>query len=167
MTILKSLLSLFLMFLGYSVALCQDSDCIFDLETQTDEFLVETTFWEGHTWDAEAKTAFVSLSETDSLEIYRGGCTHFGYYVTLISSTKEVKISDHAFWIAEIQKWTHQLPDFDNDFVDVLLENRGEPDESSPNQLVWYLDHENYCVTELWIENRNGKVEVHLGYYLC
>jgi hypothetical protein len=164
---LKIILVCIIMLSNYQAVNGQDTDCIFDLETQTNDFLIETPFWENHNWDVEAKTAYVKLTEADSLEIYRGGCSHFGYYVSLISSSQNADISDDAFWIAEIQKWTHQLPDFDNDFVYALLENRGEPDESSPNQLVWYLDDENYCVTELWIEFKHGKVEVRLGYYLC
>ncbi|RIJ42554.1 hypothetical protein [Pontibacter oryzae] len=52
-------------------------DCIFDQETQTDEFLKNVSELNNYSWDNDKRTATVILETGDTLLIYRGGCNHF------------------------------------------------------------------------------------------
>ena len=77
----------------------QDNECIYDLETQTNGFLKETSFGEIHEWNNDNKTALIHISEYETLEILRGGCSHFNYFVTLTHYEDTADISDYKSWI--------------------------------------------------------------------
>ncbi|RNI30024.1 hypothetical protein EFA69_10910 [Rufibacter immobilis] len=52
-------------------------ECVFDQETQTDEFLKDAKELKGYKWDYGKRTATFLLETGDTLLIYRGGCSHF------------------------------------------------------------------------------------------
>ncbi|MBA9079885.1 MULTISPECIES: hypothetical protein [Rufibacter] len=52
-------------------------ECVFDQETQTDEFLKDVEELKGYKWDYGKRTATFLLETGDTLQIYRGGCSHF------------------------------------------------------------------------------------------
>ncbi len=145
----------------------QESDCIFDQLTQTNEFLKGTEFWNIHEWDNETKTALVHISEYETLEIKKGGCVHFSYYVTLSLFDDSTRLDNHEYWIDAIQTWTHKLPDFDNEHLDSLIKKRTNPEQNSDKQLVWFFDQDMYCSSELWIEREGTKTTIRIGYYQC
>lgn len=86
----------------------ESDDCIFDQQTQTDEFLRNIIELSGYYWDKESKTASIILENGDSLLITRGGCYHFGVTAEfrLRNDTTDysdwTKVYDKVLWIAKV-----------------------------------------------------------------
>ena len=57
----------------------QNSDfdeCVFDMKTQTSDFLNEIKEFENYLWIDSLKMAMIPLGNGDTIEVNRGGCDH-------------------------------------------------------------------------------------------
>jgi len=85
-----------------------DNDCIFNQETQTDDFLKGIKIFKNYKWDNKAKTAKIKLENGDSIIIFRGGCVHFGVSAKMKIKKSTIDFSDwenvntKVLWIAKI-----------------------------------------------------------------
>ena len=61
-----------------------NQDCIFDQETQTDEFLKGIEELKNYSWNPKTKIATIKISDEETLEIFRGGCDHFSFEAKFI-----------------------------------------------------------------------------------
>jgi hypothetical protein len=136
----------------------EDEDCIFDQTTQTDDFLKGIKEFEGYTWNKETKTASIRLSENEALEIYRGGCAHFGLSISFkligenVSYPKDKQVVfGKLLWAAKLIK------EFDYELIekDILNENfeiyNGHNNtslellsETNNSLYIWISDHSEY-----------------------
>ncbi len=148
-------------------AISQENECVFDLETQTNEFLKNTDLWNNHDWDSKTKTATIYASDHETLEITRGGCDHFSYYLTLTLNDDQTELIDYDYWLDHILLWARALNDFDIDQFESVNTMTLKPNSESINQVVWYLEQELYCSSEIWIEKEGSKTKITIGYYLC
>ncbi len=83
-------------------------DCIFDQNTQTDEFLKGIKELQDYKWDSVSKTATVTLDNGDTLLIKRGGCNSFGVSAEfkIIKDTTDYSNWNNVFkkilWISKV-----------------------------------------------------------------
>lgn len=83
-------------------------DCIFDVSAQNDDFLKGIGELEGYHWNPETKTAFIRISKTETLDIFRGGCDHFSMKATF-SVSKDLTLEknqkdlfDKIIWVSSL-----------------------------------------------------------------
>ena len=55
-----------------------DEECVFDMSTQTDEFLRSNNLLKNFSWDSNNKIA-IGLIGKDTLQITRGGCVTLAF----------------------------------------------------------------------------------------
>ncbi len=136
----------------------EDEDCIFDQATQTDEFLKGIKELEGYVWNQETKTAAIRISENETLEIYRGGCDHFGLSISFKLTGKNVSYPKDREVVFGKLLWAVKLiKEFDYELIekDILNENfeiyNGHNNTSlellseKKNSLyIWISDHSEY-----------------------
>lgn len=95
-------------------------DCVFDQNTQTDEFLRNIPELKPYEWDQNSQTATVILDTRDTLFITRGGCAHFGVSAEFRLKNDKANYSDwnevykKILWIAELLKSEFMLDDIKN-----------------------------------------------------
>jgi hypothetical protein len=71
-----------------------EDDCVFDLNTQTDDFLKETPKFSNYVWNNERKKATIKLDNGNTLIVTRGGCVHFSFYGNLLLNKSELDLND-------------------------------------------------------------------------
>lgn len=168
MNLSRLILTLVVVFLCQSFSIsAQDDDCVFDLDLQTSEFLKETKYWDNHHWHDDTKKATIKISNTETLEIIRGGCAHYNYYVKLAVQETTVDLGDMNYWIGQIQAHTHELKDFDNQYMDSLLTTTPEFVERSDDHAVCFYKQTRYCNVELYLKRVGNKTMIEIGYYRC
>ena len=139
--------------------------CVFDQETQTDEFLIGVKEFSNYSWDDEAKIASIELENDERIDITRGGCDHFTYSVELISKTDTTPHDNADYWIARIQEYYSHLNDFDKELIDSLLEDRGEPETKTERFVFWPFQSEGYLGgIELIISSDKEARSIYIGY---
>ncbi|MBL4651730.1 MAG: hypothetical protein JKY53_02540 [Flavobacteriales bacterium] len=121
----RNTLSLFILFIYVSFSFTIDSevqevktqefvvidsvlidDCIFDTKTQNEEFLKGIEELSGWNWIDGLHTAFIPLENGDTIEINKGGCIHYNYYVRLHSYSDSTSVRQTNYWKNEILKIT-------------------------------------------------------------
>ncbi|WP_452227649.1 hypothetical protein [Lacinutrix sp. MEBiC02404] len=147
-----------------------EDDCVFDLNTQTDDFLKEIPEFSNYVWDNEQKKATIKLENGNTLIITRGGCAHFSFYGNLFLNKSELNLNDEsgifkkALQIAE--KLFHKS---DYELIKELLKNKDYEIEKSENQ--YYLDFKDdrYCDMTLVVENLTDQnlISIEIGFYQC
>ncbi len=147
-----------------------EDDCVFDLNTQTDDFLKEIPEFSNYVWDNERKKATIKLNNGNTLIVTRGGCDHFSFYGNLLLNKSELNFNDESgilkktLWIAEML--FHKS---DYELIKKSLNNQDYEIEKSENQ--YYLDFKNnaYCDMTLVIENLTDQnlVSIEIGFYQC
>ncbi|WP_340154053.1 hypothetical protein [uncultured Marivirga sp.] len=158
---------LFILFTLSFQAFSQDSDCVFDLSTQTDDFIKEIEETETYTWDDSKKEATILLDNGDTLIAHRGGCNHFGVSGTLIKENVRLENIDKSYiiqsgiWIAERMFTPANVKE-----LKIKLETEdyqiGRDDE---NLFYLYFNHESYSEYFLRAERIEGLVKIQIGYY--
>lgn len=146
-----------------------DDDCVFDLNTQNDDFLKGIPEFSNYSWDSEQKKATIKLDSKTTLIATRGGCTHFSFYGNLIQHNSELhldderKIFEKAVWIAE--KLFHKS---DSDFIKSLLNKRNFTLDESAHQKNYIFQTDRYCEMTLVVETlKDGQLSIEMGYYMC
>ncbi|RBP27027.1 hypothetical protein DFR65_1125 [Oceanihabitans sediminis] len=146
-----------------------EDDCVFDLNTQTDDFLKEIPEFSNYVWDNEQKKATIKLDDGNTLIVTRGGCVHFSFYGNLLLNKSELNLNDEskifekALWIAE--KLFHKS---DFEFIKESLNKRTFEIEQSEYQKYYDFQIDRYCDMTLVIEKtNNNQMSIEIGYYIC
>lgn len=144
-------------------------DCVFDLNTQTDDFLKEIPEFSNYFWDNEQKKATIKLDDGNTLIVTRGGCTHFAFYGNLLLDQSELNINNEsiifekALWIAQR---LFNKSDFDH--IKESLDKKNFEIEQSENQKYYTFQSDAYCDMTLVVEKINShQISIEIGYYLC
>ncbi len=146
-----------------------EDDCVFDLNTQTDDFLKDAGEFTNYVWDNKQKKATITLKNQNTLIVTRGGCAHFSFYGNLIlnnsqlSLNDENKIFENALWISK--KLFHKS---DFEFIKQLLNKRKFEIIQSENQKYYDFQIDRYCDMTLVIEKlKDNQISIEIGYYIC
>ena len=143
-------------------------DCVFDMNTQTSEFLEGIKEFENFLWIDSLKTATIPLENGDTIEITRGGCDHYSFYVTLISYSDLTKIEDVDYWINRMEKLTRLISEFENDNIYSLYQEEKYNLIENDNQLYYSFNQDAYCDMSLTLEQYSKKkITITIGYYMC
>jgi hypothetical protein len=149
-------------------AASEAEDCVFDLKAQNDSFLMGVEPFKNYVWVDSLKTAIVGMANGDTIEITRGGCVHYSYYISLNSGSDTTSFSNTQHWINKIRSLAKHLPGFENDMIDALISAKRYSVEQNEDLYVYSFEQEKYCYMELSIQPLDGKrILVELGYYLC
>lgn len=85
-----------------SIAYIEKSDnCIFDLTTQTDDFIDSIPEIKNYSWNSETHTAMSIKPNGDTLILVRGGCDHFVKGIWKASRSDLLNDGDENIWIEE------------------------------------------------------------------
>ena len=148
-----------------------EEECIFDLKTQTDEFLKKIPEFSNYVWNKKDKKATIKLNNGRKLIVTRGGCDHFSFYGNLIldKTQLDLKNEDEIFklslWVAEklFHKSDYEL------MKEQLLKTKNYKLEKTIDQYYLTFTQDNYCNMTLVAENLNDEnlISVEIGYYIC
>ena len=146
-----------------------EDDCIFDVATQTPEFLDGIDQLKNYTWDDNSKTATIPLDNGDTVEITRGGCAHYSFYISLRSPSDTTALSNTAHWISKLKNITMLFEaDFENETIYSLLSDGQYDLDSTANQHYYVLLQDQYCDMTFRIQRiPGGGALVEVGYYIC
>ena len=146
-----------------------EGDCIFDLKTQTDDFLKAIPEFSNYVWDNESKKGTVKLDNGNTLIVTHGGCSDFSFYGNLILNNSELNLNNEsevfekALWIS---KKLFDKSDFE--YIKESLSNRNFDIEQVENQKYYIFQIEIYCEMTLVIEKINkNKISIEIGYSIC
>ena len=144
-------------------------ECIFDQATQTNDFLKEKPLFKEFKWDSISKVASGVIG-ADSIQITRGGCTHFSFYVVI--RTKELdtlEFSDQKFGFKKALNLVRDVfPEPDFELFERLINEQLYELQEQENQKSYYFRNGDYCNTSLIIERLpNGFYQLEIGYYIC
>jgi hypothetical protein len=147
-----------------------DQDCVFDLTTQTAEFIQEIPDYSNYIWDDQTKTATVLLDNGDTIKLTRGGCVHFNYYIQLITKTTDSLTINNPDFGLDLAKELAQkvFPKPDYQLIDSLVTNKLYEDHLTDFQYYFNLTQDMYCdMTIIMQETESGQFRLEIGYYLC
>jgi hypothetical protein len=144
-------------------------DCVFDSNTQTDEFLNKIPEFENYTWYPSKTTAKLKY-EKDSLEIYKGGCAHFSVGVKMKIPKDSVNYNSWKNIISKILPVTELLKD-DFAYENILkaIENKEYKIDSiyGSGQAMFfqneYLSMNNYSIYQ---ESNTNHDIIELSWYM-
>ena len=148
-------------------AIAQSEDCVFDLSTQTDEFVKNIEGVKNHTWNDEKKEAIILLENGDTLIAHRGGCNHFGISGALSIKDKSLDyiqldlIIEKGLWIA---KNLFNEIDF-NELKDKIKKEDYEIGSDDEFLFIMYFNHNYYSNYHLRAEQLRNCVSIEIGYY--
>jgi len=103
----------------------EEFPCVYDVETQTDDFLKGIDYFKGYVWNIESKSATIRMSENEELIIHKGGCDHYS-----VSATVKIKrprvINSLEYYLFYVLMIAEKLPqDFMHDEVlDALADSK-------------------------------------------
>ena len=144
----------------------QDEECVFDRNTQTDEFIRKKGEFTEYEWDNETKTATVILESGNILRAYRGGCAHFGMSVELEILNSTVDLNETKYWLKKAL-WVSDkvFDDSDNQFLKNQLTSENYTLESDSDSFYIFIPHEYYDEFSIAVRKENGKIFLYVGYY--
>ncbi|WP_340153380.1 hypothetical protein [uncultured Marivirga sp.] len=148
-------------------ALGQEEDCIFDQETQTDEFIRDIQEFQNYEWNDSTKEATIILESGDTLIAYRGGCYHFGISGTLKTADQELRetskdyILEKGLWMAKNLFTTFNFNELQNKVTTEDYEIIRSDEE------IFHIEfnHDYYSEYYLRAEQLDGQLKVEIGYY--
>ena len=147
-----------------------EEECIFDLATQTDEFVRNVAEFGDYIWNDEAKTATITLQNGEKIIAHRGGCMHFGISAKWTLETENHNSKDVNYWI-EKARWVNEriMSEADTKLFDELLQTKKYAVHESENFLVIDFFEHNYTEWTISV-NWNSKygsddVIFETGYY--
>lgn len=148
----------------------KDEDCIFDQTTQTDEFLKGIKELENYVWNQETKTATIKLSDVEILEIYRGGCAHFGLSATFTFNDKKILYPIDKEFIIEKSLWISRiLKEFAFDEISKSFESNGYMVDIEDNDSYIFDFKDPYLIDNhysIWIKNNPTHSNIEISFYI-
>lgn len=146
-----------------------EDDCIFDLSTQTSDFMESIPEYANYTWDDIEKTATVVLNNSDTVTITRGGCVHYNQYIELITTANDsLSTSNIEYCLQLSQELAKKVfNEADNQLIDSLVSsNYYRVVESNHLYIEFIQDY--YCqMTVYATESKSGRFTLEIGFYLC
>ncbi|APG65107.1 hypothetical protein LPB136_06980 [Tenacibaculum todarodis] len=145
-------------------------DCIFDQETQNDDFLKGIVELKNYSWDKKTKTATINISKNEVLEIYRGGCDHFALNAKFIVP-KSITFKQNKDYILSRILWASKLIFNESDFKIIeesILQNKFSIDNSIPEDIhLNFLNNDVYNNYTFFYNSSNKKYNTFsIQYYL-
>ena len=141
-------------------------ECIFDLSSQTSEFLEGITEFRNFKWDDEAKIASILLDNGDSLYVRRGGCTHFEVAITLLTQEKK-NVMDTAFWLTKAKSYADKIYDnYDKHLLDSLITHKIYKSYDQEGNLYVAFEGHNFSEFYEYVSRQQEKVKMELIYYM-
>jgi len=144
-----------------------DNDCIFDIKTQTSDFIDSIPEFSNYTWNDEQKTATIALNNGDTLYASRGGCNHFGISGKL-KVNKKIDL-DSVEIIIEEAKWIAKRIFSHGDYTELntLIENENYQIDRAKDWLHLNFNHEFYMDYSISVHRQeNGTLTIEIGYYI-
>ena len=146
-----------------------DEECVFDMSTQTDEFLRSNNLLKNFSWDSNNKIA-IGLIGKDTLQITRGGCGHFSFYGEL--TTKKIdtlNFGNKEFGFKKAMEIVKIVfPKVDQDLFENLLKKHSYELQEDVEVKSYFFKNEDYCSTSMYIRKLpNGYYKLEIGYYIC
>ncbi len=145
------------------------NDCVFDFNTQTDNFIKEIPEFSNYVWDNKQKKAIVTLNNENKLIIIRGGCDHFSFSGNLILMNSELDLNDESeifkntLWIAK-----KLFIESNFEFIEESLNKRKFEIDKSENQKSYYFQTDRYCDMSLIVKKiNNNQMSIEIGYSVC
>ncbi len=147
-----------------------DQNCIYDLDTQTDDFLKGIPEFSNYTWNNDLKQATIILNENETMIVERGGCNHFSFYSTIqleksdLTVQNQKEIFTKALWMAEK---LFEVQDYN--FFLTALDTGDYSIQKYKHQFLIVFESEAYCNAELLftVDPETQQVQIKIGYYLC
>ncbi len=143
----------------------ENSDCIFDQTTQTDDFLKGIIELDNYIWDSISKTATIILENKDTLLITRGGCDHFGVSAEFRLRNDKTDYNDwnnvnkRVLWISRILESELSYYEIKNEIDSVTIITQDDYAFFSNE----YLQDNNYVISRRIDEDLTV---ISLSYYL-
>ncbi len=146
----------------------EDEDCIFDLKTQTDDFLKNKPNLSNYTWSNKTKTATIILDEHTMLKAFRGGCDHFNFYGTLYLKNTNIIYKDQNL-IFEKGLWivNQIMSPSDVDLFTKLIAFKKFKSEENHQKIYYTFDQDVYCTMTLVVEQLDEGLSIQIGYTIC
>lgn len=152
--------------ISVSFAFAQEEECIFDLSTQTDDFLKEKGVFKDYTWDDDKKEATIILDSGDILKAHRGGCVHFGMSGELILKDSVTSIENMDYWLDKATWIAKSLfNEADSEHLKNQLSTKGYQAETDSDSIYIFIPHESYIEYSISVRKENGATYVYVGYY--
>lgn len=143
------------------------SDCIFDLNTQTDDFLQKTPELSNYSWNDSTKTATILLQNNDTLFATRGGCIHFNMRGELIRAYRKPLKENINHWFTEA-KWISKsiMPESDFDKLEEMIRAKDYKFSKNIEEGI-YLNFTGHIYSEwyLHIYQKEKNTVIETGYY--
>jgi hypothetical protein len=142
-------------------------DCIFDLKTQTDEFIKSIAEFSNYVWNDSTKTGTITLDNGERLIATRGGCDHFGISGQWIQENNKHSIEELDYWFDK-GKWMSKRLMSEVDYSalkEMILNENFELNVDNNKLFVLFTAHtysEWYLVVE-FDEEKSAIIET--GYY--
>ena len=146
----------------------EDEDCIFDLKTQTDDFLKNKPNLSNYTWSHKTKIATIILDEYTMLKAFRGGCDHFNFYGTLYLKNTNIIYKDEKL-IFEKGLWivNQIMSPSDVDLFTKLIALKKFKAEENHQKIYYTFEQEVYCTMTLVVEQLDEGLSIQIGYTVC
>ncbi|MBI9060032.1 MAG: hypothetical protein JEZ01_19860 [Labilibaculum sp.] len=143
----------------------ENSECIFDQTTQTDDFLKGKMELDNYIWDSISKTATIILENKDTLLITRGGCDHFEVSAEFRLRNDKTDYKDwnnvnkRVLWISRILESEFSYYEIKNEIDSVTIITQDDNAYFSNE----YLQDNNYVISRRIDEDLTV---ISLSYYL-
>ena len=143
-----------------------EEECVFDLETQTDEFVKDIPEFSNYVWNNDRKEATIKLKDGNILIAHRGGCVHFGISGELHLKGNEISINDFDYWFEKV-KWIGKRLFNDSDYEILVksLENKTYTDMSDNRGIYIVIPHKTYNEFLISIKTEEKSKVLYVGYY--
>lgn len=138
-------------YLNDDVESAAEDECMFDLLTQTDDFLKNNPWVKKYKWNDEDKQGVVYLDSGDSIEIRRGGCNHFSFECSKdVGSLASLKAPKEEFALKTAIGLAVKYYDKEDALlVDSLVSHQDYKVKRTDKSVYWYLNYEGYDLMEI------------------
>jgi hypothetical protein len=153
-----------------------ENECVFDLATQTDEFLKNNAKINNYEWTDSIHSGIIILNNSDTIRVNKGGCNHFNFFCELTSKNIDtLEINNESFGLKKAKELVHLIfPESDAKLLDSLITTSDFDTEivDGPHfefeEINRVFNYKNHCSTTLFIKRLpNGFYKLEIGYYLC
>ncbi|WP_459212080.1 hypothetical protein [Aquimarina rhabdastrellae] len=146
-------------------------ECIFDLKTQTDDFIKRIPEFSNYKWDDKAKTGIILLKNNEQLLLKRGGCDHFEISGKWIQQRTGHALEEIPYWFEQC-RWISKriLSEIDYASLEKMIQDKSFEVDITNNRL--YINFSNHDYIEWYLavdmddETHKNNVVIETGYYL-
>lgn len=144
-------------------------ECMFDLATQTDEFLKTNSNVDHFEWSNKTHEGIAYMKNGDTLEVIRGGCNHFLYECSKnLFFIDQKDISLEAILESANRMAKDFYPKSDAQLIDSLIKTKDYIFKQEGKTKYWHLNYEGYAYIEVafsyWDDTKHYTLSV--GYMM-